>query len=356
MSLRIMLSGGGTAGSVAPLLAVVEYMRKLDVKIEWMFVGTADGPERSLAEVNNIPYQEIAAGKLRRYWSWANLGDIGKIWRGFRQSQKIIGSWKPDVILSAGSYVSVPLVWAGRMAGKRILVHQQDIVPGLANRMMVRAASRITVSFESSMRSFPKQKTTLVGNPVRADVLQGNSEKGRQLFQLDQRTPVLLVIGGSTGSQFLNGLIGAVGYRLVKHWQIIHITGRNRDYVELQDDRYHRYDFLSWEFPHALATANLVVSRAGLGLISELAAVGKPTIFVPMPDTHQEPNAAMIARLKAGVVKSQKELNPAKFFETIESLRTNKDWRDQLSRNIAQLYRPNAVTEISKIVLDLAKK
>lgn len=353
---RIMISGGGTAGTVAPLLALVEHFRKENIEAEWLFVGSDAGPERTLAESVNLPYRAIPSGKLRRYGSWQNIADIGQVWKGYRASQRLIKSWNPDLIISAGSYVSVPLIWAGKLAGVKTLIHQQDVLPGLANRLMARAAGVITVSFETSKKSFPERKTHYTGNPVRLDILHGKREEAIRLFQLKPNLPTLLVIGGSTGSQYINSMIGAVAYRLVQHWQIIHVTGFQKDFVELQDDRYHPVDFLTWEMPHVLAVADMVVCRTGLGTVTELAALGKPAMFIPLPDTHQEINAQLLKRYKAGQVVAQSDLSPNTFFDTLEYLRKNTTVRHQLGLNLHQLYRPDAAEKMTTLIMNLLQK
>lgn len=350
---RIIISGGGTAGSVTPLLAVAAALRKRDPNIEMLFIGTRNGPERALAELAELPYRALPSGKLRRYWSWRNVADLREIFGGFRAARRLIAEWRPDTIITAGASVSVPLVWAGKLARCRIVVHQMDVRPGLANRLMAPWAQAITVTFESSIKHFPANRTVHTGNPVRPEILQADRAQAFKKFGLLPNLPTLLVLGGSTGSSFLNILIGAVAYRLVASWQIIHVTGRERDFVELQDPRYHRVDFLTWELPHALAVADLVVSRAGIGMITELAALAKPAIIIPMQHTHQEENAALIAQLKAGLILSQEQLKPNDFLKVVEDLRKNPEDRIQLGQNLHQLYRPEALSQMVEIIMQL---
>jgi UDP-N-acetylglucosamine--N-acetylmuramyl-(pentapeptide) pyrophosphoryl-undecaprenol N-acetylglucosamine transferase len=352
---RIMISGGGTAGSVTPLLAIAGELRQRDPNLQLLFVGTRTGPEEALAEMANIPFRSLAAGKFRRYWSWSNLTDLAEIWRGFWAARRLVAEWQPDTIVTAGAAVSVPLVWAAKLAGCKILVHQLDVRPGLANRLMANAASVVTVTFESSVKHFPSNRTVYVGNPVRSEILSADPVQARAQFRLQPNLPTLLVLGGSTGSTFLNSLVGAVAFRLVRNWQIVHITGRERDFVELQDARYHRVDFLTWELPHVMAAADLVVCRAGLGTMTELAALGKPAVFIPLPETHQEENAAVLSRLKAGVVLAQNRVQPNDFYLLLEGLRKHPSETAQYGRNLNQLYRPDALNQLVDIILKLGK-
>ncbi len=350
---RIIISGGGTAGSVTPLLAIASELRQRDPTVELLFVGTRTGPEQALAELANLPFRTLSAGKFRRYWSWRNLTDVAEIFRGFWAARRLVADWRPDTIVTAGAAVSVPLVWAGKLAGCRILVHQLDVRPGLANRLMAPWAKVVTVTFESSAKYFPAGRTVYVGNPVRPEILAADPVQARAQFRLQPNLPTLLVLGGSTGSNFLNSLVGAVAFRLVRDWQIVHITGRERDFVELQDTRYHRVDFLTWELPHVMAAADLVVGRAGLGTITELAALGKPAILIPLPETHQEENAAVLAKLKAGVVLAQNRLQPNDFYRLLEHLRKHPSELTQLGHNLHQLYRPEALSRLVDLILKL---
>ncbi len=352
---RILLTGGGTGGSVTPLLAVAGLLRAQHPDWDFLFVGSHEGPEASLCEAANIRFHAIPAGKLRRYWSWRNLTDIQKIWDGWRAARQLMKQWLPDVTLSAGSFVSVPVVWAAKQAGSRVLIHQQDIRPGLANRLMAQAATIITVAFEQSLRDFPSDKSQLIGNPVRPEIFKGSATRAQELFSLEPRVPVLLVLGGGNGSRALNHLISQSAFRLVQHWQIIHLTGRSHDYPQLHDRRYHQYDFLTWQFPHALAAADLVMSRCGLGAISEMSAVRKPGVFIPLPGTHQEDNARLLKSLQAGYVIHQPELTDERLLHLLDRVRREPNLLTQWAENIHHLYHADALQRMADFTVELAQ-
>lgn len=353
MTYRVLLSGGGTAGSVTPLMALVDQLRRQRHDIEFLFIGTADGPEGVLAKAANIPFMTIPSGKLRRYWDIKNLTDLRQIWRGYRQSVDVIKHWRPKVAVTAGSFVSVPVMWAAHRHGVKTLVHQQDVRPGLANRLMIRAADVITVTFRASMAAFPAKKTHWTGNPVRIDMIDGDARRGRELFHLPETGPVLLVFGGGTGSVALNNAIGTLAPRLTEHWSILHVTGPNRNFVELHNARYQSFPFLTWQLPHAMAAADIVVTRAGLGALSELSALGKAAIIVPMPNSHQEDNAEVIAQASAGIVVRQTGRLTEDLEHAIERLRLDPHERRRLGNNLRQFYNPNALTLLTDHVLHL---
>lgn len=353
MNYRILLSGGGTAGSVTPLIALAEQIRRQRQDVEFRFVGTATGPERELVQAANIPFEVIDSGKLRRYWSWQNFSDLGQLWRGFGQAKKIIRTWRPQVAISAGSFVSVPVIWAAHRSGVATLVHQQDVRPGLANKLMAPAADKITVAFQSSAKAFDHCRTKWIGNPVRPEVLAGNTVKAREIFHLSEKRPVLLVLGGGTGSSAINNLIGEMAKELVQEWSILHVTGPEREYTEWRDENYQRFPFFTWQLPHAMAAADVVVSRAGLGAISELAALSKATIFIPLPDSHQEDNTKVISESAAGIVLDQGVGIESRLTEELERLRLDQPERQRLGNSIHKLYNSEALLQLVDEVLKL---
>lgn len=353
MKQRVLLSGGGTAGSVTPLIGLAEQLRRQRHDLEFLFIGTADGPERVLAQAAQLPFTTIPGGKFRRYWSWRNLSDVGNIWRGYREARSLIRQWQPHVAVTAGSFVSVPVMWAAHRLGVRTLVHQQDVRPGLANRLMSPVADIVTVTFRASMAGFPARKVRWTGNPVRTDVLNGSAARGREIFNIPETSPILLVLGGGTGSSALNALVSTMVHRLIQHWSIIHVTGPQRNFVELRDLHYQNYPFLTWQLPHAMAAADVVITRAGLGTLSELSALGKASIIVPMPDSHQEVNAQTIGQASAGIVLRQDTHLPERLTYELEQLRLKPLERRRLGNNMRQFFNPNALTLLTDHVLHL---
>lgn len=344
-------------GSVTPLLAVVEAMRLVEPTAEFFWVGTKDGPESKLVAEYNIPFVAIASGKLRRYWSWQNFIDPFKIVVGLVESLFLLRKIRPQIILSAGGFVSVPVVWIGWLLKIPAIIHQQDIIPGLANKLMAGRAKKITTTFERSLKYFSPSKTVYLGNPVRLSVLTGNRESAAKTFSLEPEVPVVLVIGGGTGALALNQAVVDGLPQLLKFCQIIHVTGTSKNLVTAGElPRYHHYEFLTSEMKEALAAADIVISRAGLGFLTELAALGKAVILVPLPGTHQEANAAYFARNNAVLSLSQEELTGENLTSVIKSLLDNKSDKVNLEKNIRTVMKWGAEKEMVKIIMELTSK
>lgn len=350
--MKILLSGGGTAGSVSPLLAVADEIQKNDKETKFLWIGGKVGPEQEMVATHNIEFKKICAGKLRRYFSLKNLIDIFRIKIGFLQAFFIILNFKPDVIVSAGSFISVPIVWAGWLLRKKILIHQQDIRPGLANKLMAPFADKITVSFSESLKDYSKEKTILTGNPVRNDIFLGDKKRAVKLFNLEDNLPTVLIVGGGTGAINLNKFVLDGLNELTKFCQVIHITGKGK-HVKVQNNKYHQYDFLKNEFADAIEIADLVVSRAGLGSLTELSALKKPAIIIPLAKSHQEVNAKYFVDKDAVVYFKEEKLSTQKFVSEIKNLLYNKEKLNHLKNNIYKFLKSDASILISKEIFSL---
>jgi len=353
--IKVILSGGGTGGSVSPLLAIAQEIRKVSPETDFLFIGTKEGiPEKTMIKpFPYIKYQSISSGKLRRYFSLRNLTDLFLILKGFIQSFFVILKFKPQAILSAGAFVSVPLAWAAWILRVPVFTHQQDIRVGLANRLMARVSKKITVSFEKSLKNFPPSKTILTGNPVSPKILTGDREKAIKKFELNPNWPCLLVMGGGTGAQEINKAIEKIIPDLIKFCQIIHLTGPQKKLGKFIHDHYHQVEFLNQKsLADVYLCADLVVSRAGLGSLTELSVLKKPAIIIPISDSHQEDNANYFAEQKAIVLLEDKKINPKNLLIKIRELILDNEQRALLSLNISKLASTEASKTISKVILD----
>ncbi len=356
--MKIVFAGGGTFGSVIPLLALAEKIKEETSKdsCEFLWLGTRTGPEKFLIKNYQIKFQPIFSGKFRRYFSFKNILDIFKIFIGFFQSFFILQKFKPDVIVSAGGFVSFPVVIAGWCLRIPALIHQQDIVPSLTNKLLSPFAQKITVVFEKSLKDFPRKKTILIGNPVRQEIFQGKKERAISEFQLEKNLPVILIIGGGTGALRINQLVVQALPKLVKFCQIIHLTGGKLKKEGLTKfSRYHSYDFLTDRMKDALAAADLVISRAGLSTLTELSFLGKPTILIPIPNSHQEKNAQYFQERGAAVVLPEKNLTPDKFVEEIRKILFDQSKLNELSERIKTMIKSGAEDRMIKIIFSLIK-
>lgn len=354
--IKIILTGGGTAGPVMPLVAVYQAFKERKIKADFLFIGTEKGPENKICASYKIPFRAIPAGKLRRYLSLKNFSDPFKVLKGYREAKYILGVAEPDVIFSAGGFVAVPVIWAARKQNMPVLIHQQDIRKGLANKMTEKIAEKITVTFEKSLAEFPREKTVLTGNPVRLDILAGNRAKAVKEFDLNENLPTLLVFGGGTGAENINKKVNKIAEELVKFCNLIHLTGPGKKGAALKDKNYHVYEMLTDKMKDALAVADLVVSRAGLCALSEFSALAKPAIIIPIAGSHQEENAAFYEKEGAVMVFRENILRPELLLSTIRGLLENPRKIEELKENIHKLYKPEAADRIIDIIIKISDK
>ncbi|MEK7094871.1 MAG: UDP-N-acetylglucosamine--N-acetylmuramyl-(pentapeptide) pyrophosphoryl-undecaprenol N-acetylglucosamine transferase, partial [Patescibacteria group bacterium] len=350
------LSGGGTLGPVTPLLALVEYWRARERKAEYVWVGTAKGPEAEVVAGSGIRFIAMQSVKAPRYITayWVLVPFLFVY--SFVQARRILRDERPDIIVSAGGYVSVPLVLLGRLRGIPSLIHQQDIIPGLANKIMSWFAKAVSVVFSSSQSAFPRKKTKVLGNPVRESVIYGNAKLAAERFGLDADRKTILVLGGGTGSAWLNRTVEALGDTLTREWQVLHITGRGGRGSEVMPRKHYAVEALVADaMGDIYELADAVVCRAGLGTLTEIAATGKPAIVIPIPESHQEMNAFFLFEHKAAIVLDQNETTPQVLLSAIQSVMRQDDLVLRLSANLRQAFPKDGTKEIADWVWALGE-
>lgn len=352
MSKKILFSGGGTMGSVSPLIAVWQEIKSIDSSTSFLFVGTKNGPEKKVIESYKISFIAIDSGKFRRYFDWKNFTDPFKILKGFFQSLKILFNFKPDIVMIAGSFVGVPIAWAAWILRIPVLIHQQDIETGLANRLMSWTAKKITVSFDLSLKDFDSRKTFLTGNAIRKEFLHCDKDYSKELLGLNVDLPTVLITGGGTGATNLNQITKDALPEILKHCQVIHITGKGK-VINFQAENYHQYEFFTHEMSEVVCSADLIVTRAGLSTLSELTASGKPIIIIPMHKTHQEFNADYYKKNEAAIVLSEESLNSKMFASVIDDALSHPEKLKELSQNIRKIMPAGGAEKIAKLLLQI---
>lgn len=350
---KIILTGGGTLGSVIPLLAISD---KLKNQFEFIWIGTKDGPEKEVIEIAGLPFVAIAAGKIRRYWDWKNFRDIFLFIAGFFKSFLLLQKNHPNLVITAGGYVGVPVVIAAKILGVKVLVHQLDYVPGLANKIGAKFADKIAVTWEKSLKDFGS-KAIWTGSVTRSEQynLTINNKQIINEFGLNDSKPIVLVVGGGTGANGLNNLMaGSINY-LKDDCEILHLTGKGKKLSFAKNpSNYRQIEFLNQpEMAKAYAIADMVISRAGMSAILELAALKKPAIIVPMPNSHQELNARILRDSNAALVLFQNKTSPETLSEKIKKILSDKEYQESLRENIGQVVKINS-QELIELVKSMA--
>ncbi|OGN32719.1 MAG: undecaprenyldiphospho-muramoylpentapeptide beta-N-acetylglucosaminyltransferase [Candidatus Yanofskybacteria bacterium RIFCSPLOWO2_02_FULL_43_10b] len=358
MSKRILLVGGGSGGHVFPLLAVVESLQKMAAQrgssVELILLGEGKFFEEA-AKKSGLRYKKIMAGKMRRYFSLLNMLDLPKILIGLVQSFWHLFWLMPDVIFTKGGYASVPPAIAAKFFLIPLYVHDSDTIPGAANRWLGKLAKKVFVSFEMAKQYFPTGKTELTGNPVRQEILNGDRNQALQFFKLSDQLPTILVLGGSQGAQKINEAIIQSALKLTSKFQIIHQTG-DSNYSEVQKSseqliNYHSYPFLdSANLSLAYAAADVIISRAGANFLSEISALSKPAIVIPIKRSaanHQYYNAVEFSKYGAVIIEED-NLVPSVLIDQVEKAYQN---RMEIVQKIKDFASPDAADKIAAELL-----
>ncbi len=279
---KIIMTGGGTAGHVTPNIALMPALQEAGYEIT--YIGSYSGMEKDLIDAQNIPYIGISSGKLRRYFDWKNFSDPFKVLKGYRQAVSTLKKIKPDIVFSKGGFVSVPVVLAAKHCHVPAIIHESDLTPGLANRIAIRGAKKVCCNFPETLKYLPPEKAVLTGSPIRRELFSGDASAAiRYCGFSDHNKPVLLVVGGSSGSKVINDNVRAVLPKLLEQFYVIHLCGKgNLDEKLTNVAGYAQLEYAHAELTDLFALADLAISRAGANSICELLALRKPNILIPL--------------------------------------------------------------------------
>lgn len=357
------------------MLAVIASIRKLDKNAEILFVCSGKDYETKLLDDNNISYKIVPSGKYRRYGRGIkeladfrtqakNLADLGRIFRGYGYSRRIIKEFKPDVVFVKGGYVGLPVGLAASRLKVPLVLHESDIVMGKANQTLSKRANLVAVSFPLDQYSnIPTEKLRLVGNPVRAEFYPASDSK---IKILAKQKPNIVVFAGSQGAMAINQNIFENIEIISKNFHLVHIAGeqgieqarvvRHRLAREFQKN-YEPVDFLSGEMVAALKWADIIVARAGMNSLCEIAALSKPAIVIPLPSStnnHQMRNAQFLAKQGAIRLFDQSELKGLGLVNEISKLSSDTQAMRYLSQSIHKFFMPSAALDLARLIISAA--
>jgi UDP-N-acetylglucosamine--N-acetylmuramyl-(pentapeptide) pyrophosphoryl-undecaprenol N-acetylglucosamine transferase len=313
-----------------------------------------------------LPFAPVDSGQLRGRAPWIAAGNLWRIVRGVRQAQRLIRDFQPAVVFITGAYVAVPVSLAARIERVPLLIYLPDLSPGLAIRWLSRLADRVAVSFEPAARYFPG-KGVVTGYPVRPELLAASADRpgARRRMGLDERSPVLLVMGGSHGARSINQAICAGLPQLLAQAQVVHASGNldwpwvEQEAARLSPDlraRYHPYPYLHDELPDALAAADLLVNRSGASNLGELPAMGLPAVLVPYPHAgrHQHINADFL--VEQGVARVvEDDLLGQDLVPTVLNLLADAETRQRMVTAARRLARSDAAQQIVSLMTEMAR-
>jgi len=340
-----LLTGGGSGGHIIPNLAVASAIKDRQPDAKLLYVSSRSKLDAGLLKGTGIPVRRIFSGKWRRYFSWQNFIDPFFVLLGFFQSLIILIRFRPHIVFSKGGFVSLPVVLAAFLLRRRIILHESDSRMGIANRIASGLASVVCVAFPDLLKKGKKYRMT--GNPIRTEIAQGSTAKGYRLTGFKAGIPVLLVWGGSQGAAEINNLIKKDFENLTRKFQIIHITGPDKD-IGKKNSNYISFEYLDQELKHIYAITDLVIGRAGANSLYELAYLGKPNIIIPLNNSDQLNNARYFEEKGASIVRKGTD----RLFDMARNLWQNKALQNAMKKALAEISGNHANDKIASIILD----
>ena len=329
----VVVTGGGSAGHTVPTLPVIE--RLLAQGCDVHFVGSKSGLEERLVAPLGVTYHAVSTGKLRRYFSLANLTDLVRIPLGVVQAWFLLGRVRPQVVFAKGGFVSFAASVAGWLRGVPLVTHESDLTPGLANRLVAPLAQTICVNFDETQGALARTKAT--GTPLREALANGDAGRGRALVGAPQDKPVMLVVGGSLGATALNEVVRESLDVLLRRYVVVHVCGPERIDASLDGrEGYVQREYIDEGWGDVIAAADFVVSRAGAGALYEWLALGKPHLLVPLPRSasrgDQIENAEYTRSRGLSLVVQQEQLTATSLLAGVTCLANSLPmWRRRLA-------------------------
>lgn len=354
-----------TGTHLTPALAVIEELKK-NYHPEIVYVGrntTLEGDETPSVESQILPklgvkFIPLIAGRLQRTFTIYTIPSLFKIPIGLLQSLYIIFSEKPDVVLSFGGYVAVPVIIAAWLFSIPIIIHEQALVPGLANKISAPFANKVTIAFDNP-DTFDRKSTLVVGNTIREEIVSFKkfslSQEFKSFFARAKRKkmPIILITGGNQGSHAINMAIKDGLDEISKSFSIIHQTGSSsfNDYKNLkvlENDRYLVVKWIDKEIGQILSKVDLVICRAGINTLTEISYFGKPTLIIPIPfQKEQNKNAEYFEGLGLAKVLPQVELSGKNLLQGVKQIVNNTNYSKSRVQNLKKIINPDAAKRLA---------
>jgi UDP-N-acetylglucosamine--N-acetylmuramyl-(pentapeptide) pyrophosphoryl-undecaprenol N-acetylglucosamine transferase len=362
--MKVIISGGGTGGHIFPAISIANALKQRDDSAEILFVGAEGRMEMEKVPAAGYNIVGLPVAGLQRRLTFKNFALPFKLWKSLNKADGIIRDFKPDIVIGVGGYASAPVLWKAQRLGIPTLIQEQNSYAGLTNKLLAKKADAICVAYQGMERFFPEKKIFYTGNPVRQDLsgLDDIRTEAMDFFGLDINKPVVLSLGGSLGARTINASIAGHLHEFEENdIQLIWQTGKHyfakASGLAAGKQGIKVFDFI-YKMNYAFSAADLIISRAGAGTISELCIVGKPAVLVPSPNVsedHQTKNALALDNKNAAIMITDADARDNLVGMAIDLI-NNKLFRANLSDNISKLALPNAAGEIVNRIITIINK
>ena len=366
--MRVILSGGGTGGHIYPAIAIANKIKERFPKADILFIGTEKGLESDLVPKAGYSIKYIPVSYLKRKISIHNVKSAGKLLMGLIEARNIIKGFKPDIVIGTGGFVCGPVLYIASKLGYRTLIHEQNVFPGLTNRILASSVDRIAISFSEAAKYFKeknKEKLVVTGNPIRDEFLKVTELEANKRYKKDNR-PLVLIVGGSGGSRKLNQAANDLLNKYTKNeFRVLLVTGKSH-YEDVISALMNNPEVIEEnsvipyinDMPFALKACDLIICSAGAITIAEITAVGKPSILIPKAHTaenHQEYNAIAMEAAGAAIMIKEDQLSGEELYKAIVKVVKDKSRYLEMKSACSRVAKTDAISLIIDEVEQLAR-
>ncbi|HIT11020.1 MAG TPA: undecaprenyldiphospho-muramoylpentapeptide beta-N-acetylglucosaminyltransferase [Candidatus Onthousia faecigallinarum] len=353
--MRVIITAGGTGGHIYPALAILNKIKEKESKSEFLYIGTTDRMESEIVPSKGIPYLGIEMKGLDRKHPWKNFKVFTIYLKAIKQAKEAIKDFKPDLVIGVGGYITTPVIYAAKKLGYKTMIHEQNAIPGVSNKILSHYADRILVSFEESKESFPKSKTVYTGNPRSEEITKLKAGDKRDLGFSPSKKLVIIVmgsLGSMTMTQKLKELIPSFAS---KPYEVLLVTGKNyyQDYQSLKIPK--NVKIVSFYDAKYMKSCDLIITRSGASTIAEITALALPSIMVPSPyvtHNHQMKNALALEKLGACKIIAEENFSAKTVLPAIDSILNDEEQR----KNMQEALKKIALTDSANRIYQEAKK
>lgn len=356
--MKVIISAGGTGGHIYPALAIINKIKEKEPDSEFLYIGTTNRMEKDLIPSLGYRYEGLEVTGFKRKLSLDNIKTVTNFLAAIKKAKTIISDFNPDIVIGCGGYVTAPVIYAAKKLGKKTFIHEQNSVVGLANKFLAKYTDKIGVSFESTIKEFPKDKAVFTGNPCSEKALT-IKKATKESLGVSKDKKLVLIVMGSLGSRTINDKIFAFADKFrSKNYSVIIVTG-NSYYEKVKDRRMPEnvkvVPFI-YEMPGVMKITDLMVTRAGASTMSEITALEVPAIFIPSPyvvNNHQYKNAMDLVSNNAGILLEEKDLNDTSLIKLIDETLRNEEKINEIKENLRKISVKDSSTKIYNILKDL---
>jgi UDP-N-acetylglucosamine--N-acetylmuramyl-(pentapeptide) pyrophosphoryl-undecaprenol N-acetylglucosamine transferase len=351
--MRVIVVAGGTGGHIYPALAIINKLKQLNNNLDVLYIGNTDRMEKDIIPSLGIPFKGIEMSGMNRKNPLKNISVYVKYKRAYEEALKIVGEYKPDIVIGVGGYISLPVIKAAHTLGIKSIIHEQNAIPGLSNRILSKYTDKICVSLPNSVKYFPKDKVIYTGNPRSEEIIDIKTIR-KDTLGYDEAKPLVIFVMGSLGSTTMTTKIKELIPKFKdKTYQVLIITGKAYydDYKDIEVSSNVKLMPFYNDLIALMKDSNLMVSRAGASTIAEITAIGIPSILVPSPyvtHNHQYKNALELESIGASKIIEEKDFTSNIVLSTIDNILSNKELYNKMHEASLKLGVKDSATKICR--------